>query len=590
MSFKSKILAAVLAAAMIVTMAGCKDGGDSSGNASSGNAGSTLKVSLPDETEMFSEADFKTAVSEAATKVTLDGTTLTIGKAGEYIITDSIENGQIVVDADKNAEVVLHLNGVSISSQSCAAIYVKKAEKVTVNLLEGSENTLIVKGEFAADGDTNVDGAIFSKSDLTVNGTGSLKITTEYDHGIVSKDNLIITGGSFDIDVAGHALSGKDSVRIAGGSFTLSCEKDGVHAENVDDTSLGYYYCSGGSFDMTCMGDGIDASGVVTVAGGNYNIKAGGGASEGSKAVEGGFGFYDRYVDSTDTASTKGIKADADLVISGGSFNIDSADDGIHSNGAVTVLDGSFEIASGDDAIHAETDLTVGGGYINITESYEGLEGNTVTVSGGEISLVASDDGINAAGGNDRSGFGGAMRPDSFGSSSDSFVKITGGRLNINASGDGVDSNGELIVTGGETYVSGPTNSGNGALDYGSSATVSGGVFMAAGASGMATNFTSASGQGAMMVNIGTVQANQELSVYNSDGNKILSHTFEKAYNCIVITSPDIQKGETYTIRVGSISEEVEMTSEIYGSSGGMGGFGGMGGGMGGPGGMHGRR
>ncbi len=588
MNFNRKILSVVLAVAMIATiMVGCRDGGESSGNSSSSDTGNSLKVELPQESEMFSEKDLKTEVSEDATKIALDGKTLTIGKAGQYIITESIENGQIVVDADKNAEVILYLNGISISSQSCAAIYVKKAKKVIVNLMEGSVNTLAVKGEFAADGDTNVDGAIFSKSDLTVNGSGSLNITTEYDHGIVSKDDLIITEGRFDINVAGHALSGKDSVRIAGGSLTVNCEKDGIHAENVDDTALGYYYCSGGSFNMTCMGDGVDASSTVTIVGGDYNIKSGGGASEGSKAIIGGFGFYDRYTDSADTASTKGIKANGELVISGGSFNIDSADDSIHSNGAVTVLDGEFEVASGDDAIHAETDLTICGGNINITESYEGLEGNTVMVSGGEISLIASDDGINAAGGNDQSGFGGAMHPDQFGSS-DSFVKISGGKLNINASGDGVDSNGQLTVTGGETYVSGPTNSGNGALDYGSSATVSGGIFMAAGALGMATNFTSANGQGAIMVNIGLVQANQKLAVYDKNGKEILSHTFEKSYNSIVITSPDIQKGNTYTIKVGSISEKVEMTSEIYGSFGGKGGIDDHGG-MEHHGGMHGR-
>lgn len=582
MNFKSRIFAVALSVLMVIGLTACGDKTESSSTDSSSSDSSSASVTNID-TDMFSEEDSDTDIGPDATKVTLDGKTLTVGKAGEYLISESIENGQIVVDADKNAVVKLRLNGVTITADSSAAIYVKKAAKVVITLVEGTENTLTTTGTFAADGDTNVDGVIFSKGDITVNGAGTLNISTQSGHGIVSKDDLIITGGRYDIKTSGHGIAGKDSVRIGGGSFTIVSEKDGIRAENLDDTSLGYYYSSGGEFDITSQGDGVAASGTLRIDGGQYAVTAGGGAAKGSQAVSGGFGFYDKYFSNVDDASTKGIKSTADMTIAGGNIDIDSADDSIHSNAAVTVSGGELRLASGDDAIHAETDLVISGGYIDITESYEGLEGNTVTLSGGETRLVSSDDGINAAGGNDESGFGGAMRPDQFGSSSDSFVKITDGKLYINASGDGIDSNGKLIVTGGETYVSGPTNSGNGALDYGSAAEISGGIFMAAGASGMATNFTSASGQGAMLVNTGTVDADQKITVENSKGKEILSYTFEKAYNCIVISSPDIKEGETYTVKAGGSETEVEMTSSIYGSSGGMGGMGGMQpGGMGG--------
>ena len=575
MSFKKRITALALSCLLVVSLAAC---GGKEGTSSTSSDENTSAPSAPviDET-MFSDSDKKTEPT-APTAVTLDGKTLTVGKAGEYVITSSIKSGQLIVDTDKNSEVHLILNGISITANAAPAIYIKKAKKVIITLAEGSENLLTVKGAIA---DGAEDGAIYSKCDLTINGKGSLKASTESGKGITSKDNLIITGGSFDISSEGHALDGNDSIRVLDGSFKINSSGDGFHAENLENMDLGFIYMAGGSFDITSGLDGISASGSLKILSGSYKITAGGGAAKGEQAVNGGFNFYDKFFSSadTDTAGTKGIKSGSDLEISGGEFNIDSADDALHANGKVTVSGGSGTISSGDDGIHADDALTLSGGKYDIKRSYEGLEGLSITISNGEYSVTSSDDGLNAAGGNDDSGFGGGMRPDMFAASSDSFIKISGGKLLVDASGDGIDSNGDIIVSGGETYVSGPTNSGNAAIDYNGNATVSGGIFVAVGAAGMAQNFSSTSTQGAIFLTTNNYTAGTTVKLTDSKGKTLFSHAFSKTFSSIVISTPDIKVGETYKLYADNEEiSTVEMTSMIYGSGGGMGGHGGTGG------------
>lgn len=570
MSFKRSGSAILLSLLLIVSFTACSQDTDS-GSSSSSKGDTSSSLTAEPDADMFTEEDLNQEVSPDAVKVTLDGKTLTVAKAGEYLISGSIKNGQIIVDSDKNSEIVLSLSGVNIEAKGTAAIYVKKAKKVTVTLADGSENILTSKGEFQADDTNLVDGAIFSKADLVINGKGSATITSEKGHGVVSKDNLLITGGNCKVTSLGHAFSANDSLRVAGGDFQITSDKDGFHAENLADTTLGFFYACGGSYNITAGSDGISASGYVKITGGDYTMKTGGGAAEGSKSQLGGHGFFDQQFMGTDDLSAKGIKSGTKMTLSGGKLSADSADDALHSNDALVISGGSFDIKSGDDAVHAETDLEISGGKVNITESYEGLEATTITLSGGETYLTSSDDGINAAGGNDQSGFGGGMRPDMF-ASSDSFVKITGGKLCINASGDGIDSNGEIIVSGGETYVSGPTNSGNGAMDFGVSAKITGGIFVAAGASGMAENFSSAENQGAMLVTMGNISANTEFKLLDEKGKEIIKHTFEKAFSSIVISCPGIKSGNTYTLKAGSTEKEIKMTSNLYGEGGGPGG------------------
>lgn len=542
----------------------------------SDSTGEALSGSVTAPEDMFTERDLSGEYSDyseitlsdsgcntSADGVTVSGSTVTITQKGTYLISGTLSDGQIIVSAPDTDKVQLVLSGASITKNGGAAIYITEADKVFITTAEGTNNTLASTGEFVQTDENTVDGAVFSKADVIFNGKGTLDITCESGHGAVTKDDLKITGGTYNITSASKGLSGKDSVRIAGGSITVNSGTDAIHSENTEDTAKGYVYICGGTLDLTAGGDGISASGTLTVDGGSFDIVSGGGASHQTQ----GYG-------SADDSSYKGFKSSTDLMINGGEFNIDSRDDAIHSNNNVTVSGGTLEISTGDDGIHADNITAIADGTINIAKSYEGIEGLEIDISGGKISLVSSDDGLNAAGGNDGSGWGGGMKQDMFAAESGALINITGGEISISAEGDGVDSNGNLTVSGGTTYVSGPTNSGNGSLDYNGTATITGGVFIAAGSSGMAQNFGTESTQGSILCNFTSGTAGSEITLSDETGKILASFTPAKSYQTVVISTPDIEVGKIYTLTAGGQSQEISMTSIIYGASG-MGGFGG---------------
>lgn len=533
--------------------------GNTSGNASSGSSSTGTEI----DTDIFSKRDLdpsyddgsdRIALSDGASvatneSVNIDGDVIEITDGGTYIVSGSLSDGRIVINAD-GEKVQLVLSGASVTSSDFAALYVKSADKVFITLDDGTENSFSSLGFVQID-ENSVDGAVFSKDDLTINGCGSLTVSSADGHGIVGKDDLKITGGTLDITADKSGINGKDCVGISGGDITIDSGTDGIHSENSDDGELGYVYISGGTLGITAESDGIEAASVLQLVGGTAKINAGG----------------------------KGFKAGGSLLLYGGEASVTSSDDSFHSDLSITVSGGTYTVSTGDDGLHSNGDLTVSDGEIKITKSYEGLEGQNILISGGNISVTASDDGLNASGGNDESGFGG-FGGDMFNSSSDCSIVISGGYIYVNASGDGIDSNGTLTVSGGETYVDGPTNGGNGALDYGSSATITGGIFIAVGTSDMAVNFTSAE-QGAIMYNVSSYASGE--IVLSGDDGEILSYTPAKKYNSVIVSCPSLVKGGSYTLSIGGNDYSVTLSSLIYGSSGGFGG-----GGQGGPGGGHG--
>lgn len=224
------------------------------------------------------------------TSVAIDGQTITITEEGTYLLSGSLSNGSVVVATDENVKVRLILNGVVINNDSSAAVYVQSADKVFITLAPDSENKLSNGGTYEAVDDNNIDSVIFSKSDLTLNGSGSLTITAKAGHGIVSKDDLVITGGTYAITAASQGLSGKDSIRILDGDFTITSGKDALHSENEDNAEKGFVYIAGGNFNLTASGDGISASGNMTLLDGMYTMTTGGGSENGKDHQEGGPG------------------------------------------------------------------------------------------------------------------------------------------------------------------------------------------------------------------------------------------------------------------------------------------------------------
>ncbi len=420
--------------------------------------------------------------------VSIEDNVITISKAGNYTVSGSSENAQIVIDASDDDEVSLTLSDLTLSCETSAPIYVKKAKQLTVTLEDSSTNYLSTTDEFVAIDDNNIDGVIFSKDDLILTGSGSLKIDSPYGHGIVTKNELTVEDGTYTMTCKKHGLSGKDGIRIVNGTFTLSTQKDGIHTDG---------------------------------------------------------------------------------------------------------------------------DLTIENGDINILKSLEGLEGQTITILDGNIDIVSSDDGINAAGASDSSNSqssdnfenqkGNAPQPpenntdgqqppelpdnqqqgmdpptdngNEFGGNAGGFdmdadescsLTISGGNIHINAGGDGIDSNGTFTMTGGTVFVEGPESNGDSALDYGISATITGGSFLAIGYSGMSQNFGTDSTQYSYMTTLESTveEVPSTITLTDSEGNTILTQDTSKTYNCVIISCPELKEGSTYTLTTASTSQEFTPSSE----------------------------
>lgn len=504
--------------------------GASTESGSTSSVASGTAISLVDASSQFTDRDLDASYDESgATRVELadsgskvtgdgasvDGGTVTITESGTYVVSGSLSDGRIVVSAGEEDKVQVVLDGASVGSSSSAALVVTQADKVFLTLAQGSQNTLTASGADVESDYGNVDGAVFSKSDLTINGDGNLSVSSSQGHGIVCKDDLRLVDGIVDVSAAGHAIQANDSVRVNGGAWTLTAGTDGIHAENDEDSSKGYVYLAGGSLGITAGSDGIDAGSVLQVDG------------------------------------------------------------------------GSVSVAAQDDGLHAEYDLAINGGSVNVTQSYEGVEGARVSITGGETSVVSSDDGLNAAGdptgptgttgvmsstdstsvtdlaqsGQAPSAPSGGM----MGSDSSASILISGGRVVVNAEGDGIDSNGDLTITGGETYVSGPTGDGDGAIDYGdgATATISGGIVVAAGSAGMAEGFSASSSQGSMLV-AASGDAGDVVTLKDSGGETLASFSPAKSFACVLVSAPGVESGKSYSLEVGGSSTEVTMDGTTY--------------------------
>lgn len=501
--------------------------------------------------------------NSAAVKV--EGTAVTIGKKGTYILQGELKNGSVTVDAGVNDKVQLVLNGVQINSAASAALLISGGDKVFVTLAKGSENTLSNEGGFT----DSVDGAVFSRQDLSFNGEGSLTVESPAGHGIVCKDDLVITGGNYSIRAASHGVDVNDSFRMNGGTMKMDTGKDGIHAEDNDNTETGFVYISGGTLEIEAEGDGISAAYTMQIAGGTMNILAGGGYQNGANHSSDNWGDFmggkpprPRAVTATEESGTsmKGLKAKGGLLISDGIITLDSADDGIHSGTLTVINGGTVKIASGDDGIHADSDLTITAGTVDITNSYEGLEALNVRLTGGKISMVTSDDGINAAGGTDDSGNGGRDEmfggPGGTGGASNGSIIIDGGDLYIQASGDGIDANGRLEINGGKTVVCGPNSGDTATLDFDVSGTINGGVFIGTGSSFMAQSF-SGNQQGVLAVRMGN-NSGVTITVTDQQGNVLLTHQPDLDFSVFIFSTPELVAGQTYHITVGDTEGNVE--------------------------------
>lgn len=551
--------AAALCLSAVLGLAACSSGDDSAG----GGAESSSQALVADVANMdfeYAKRDMDPSYDEAsATKILLEGdgasvegegaaaegSLVTVSGAGTYVVSGELSNGCIAVAALDDAKVQLVLDGVRVHCENGPAIRVDSADKVFVTLAEGSRNTLSDGADYQlAEGEDEPNAVVYSKADLTLNGSGSLEAAGSFAHAVNSKDDLVITGGSYTLSSVEDALRGKDCVKIADGEFVVQAGGDGVKSSNDEDPTRGFVSIDGGSFSIDAGDDGVDA-----------------------------FSYFR---------------------VMGGSLNVTTADDAFHSDGDALLAGGELAVSAGDDAFHAEYALTVDGGAVDVSACYEGLEAQRVCVNDGDIHIVASDDGLNAAAPEAESaetaeaaggGFeqldelgdfaegspvpeagseppvvpegeaapdaapggepGGAMP----GASEDCQIQINGGYLVVDAGGDGIDSNGSVEVNGGVVLVEGSATSADSALDYEASATVTGGTVLMVGQAGMAQGFSDGTQAFALVQVSG--EAGRSLAVTDDAGEVMVSYTPKRSYQVAVVSAPDMGDGESCKAVVG---------------------------------------
>ena len=532
------------------------------------------------------------AVSVEGTGASAKGTDVTITEEGVYLISGTLNDGQILVNSSGKVQLVL--DGASLSCSDSAPIYVQQAKKCFLTLADGTENSVSdgTAYVYAQEGENEPDAAIFSADSLTVNGTGALTVSGNYNEGITCKDDLVITSSTLRITSVGNGIKGRDYVAIAGGDVTVTAGADGIKSNNATDAGMGFVYIEGGTVTVDAQEDAVQAESECILTGGTLHLKAGGGAENAQPQMNNDFGNFSMHggfdkswsEDAAETAedtavNTKALKAGTLLHITGGTCTIDSADDGLHSNGSLFIGGGSLEIAAGGDGIHADMLADLADGEIRITRSNEGIEAAGIRISGGTVEVNASDDGLNASDGTSQGGMGTY--------SSGAALEISGGELYVNANGDGLDSNGDMLISGGTVIVDGPTNDGNGALDGNGGMYCTGGTLIASGSSGMAE--CPRGSQNTVVLTLGSYQtADSEVVLMDASGTKLLTHTPAKQFSSVIFSSPEIMDGETLTASVSGTecgSCTIGSVLSYIGEAGGMrGGFhgGGWGHGMGG--------
>lgn len=579
---KKKLLAALLASALAAGMLPTSACAVSSAYTSS-NA------------TLISFTDSAVTADGAYSGYEIEGTDVSITAAGTYVFSGDCDDGSITVKKGVTG-VTLVLNGLTLTNADSAAITLNKTAEAALIAAAGSENTV---ADTAGANDENAAVKVKSGASLLLSGTGTLTACGNTKNGIKGASDAVITVDelTLNIEAADDGLSCDDELTIKGGRVNITAGGDAVKAspdtddaENPDTTSLGNVTVSGGTMTLTAANDGVQADGDLTISGGTFAVTANGGHTT-------------ALID--DSASCKGLKARKTLTVSGGTVNVDSADDALHAND-VTVSGGTLTLASGDDAVHADNDLVVGvqgssstsNPKIDITASYEGLEGTTVSVYSGDIDVAASDDGVNAANSD-------------LGERSDKYaINIAGGDLYIDAGSDGLDSNNDITMTGGKVEVYGADAMMDAAIDYDGTFTLSGGTLFGAGMepgagtqayvavgetspsgghggmgggqgmtrpdktdgstmtppdgqqsgtrpekpSGDKNGWTGGKGQSANRESALGIKEGSVITVQDASGKTLYTATALGSMSSVIFSSADIKEGETYTVLVDGAS------------------------------------
>lgn len=482
---------------------------------------------------------YESSITSDGVNAQVDGSTLTILDEGDYLLTGTASDAQIIISAEDSDNVHLLFNNLSLSSSTSAPVVVLQADKTIITLVAGTSNSLTDASTFVQV-EEEPNATLYSKDDLTINGTGSLDIIANYNHGIYAKNDLRILDATLSVSATNDGIKGKDSIEVRNANITISANGDGLQSSNIESTEVGSILIESGTFVITAGLDGIQAENRLEIQGGSLNINSG-------------------ELSSSD-ASGKSLKATNLVLITGGEFDLYSSDDAIHSNMDVVISGGNLTIESSDDGIHADANLSLLGGTVNVLDAYEGLEASNILIAGGDHTLTTYDDGVNGSGGSDASAMSTQGKGDMFASDGSSFM-ITGGTLVVNAQGDGLDSNGSISMSGGLVIVYGPTDNGNGPLDYNAGFSLTGGTLLAVGSSGMAMN-VSESTQNSLLVNFSGLAANERVSLVDSSGAILVSVVLPKSAQSLLYTGANLVNGEVQLVSGGTTSSSEPVRYE----------------------------
>ena len=521
-----------------------------------------------------------------------------ISSTGVYVISGTLDDGSITVDADDAAKVWLYFSDAHITCSDNAALIIENADKVFLTLAEGQDNVLSSGSEYETSAaEAGIDGVIYARDDLTINGAGSLTISGGPAHGITANDDLVITGGTLTVTSVKDAIHVNDSLRITKAVMTLDAGDDAIQVDNEG----GYIYIESGEFSINAADEGIAAEGNITIDGGDFKIAVG--TNQGSHGIKSGgtVTVNDGTIDIT--SCYEGIQASY-IDITGGDTTINSVDDGLNASSgddgfgmgfgmggpgmggtggqgmrqrgsydaSDTEMTESGEAAEGEEPESGEMPEGEMPEFGEMPEGEQPQSGNNSNEDMSEVENETGEGRPDMGEANREMQNGSNIQAEDNSDTETPWIHISGGTLTIlNASGrdaDGIDSNGDIIISGGTIRVSLTGDGGNNAIDCatesGGACEISGGSIIACGSSQMAEGFGSSSTQCSVLYNLQTgAEAGTTLTLRDSEGNVLMNYEVPYAFTSVNISCPEMKLGETYTISVGEAEETVTLEETI---------------------------
>ena len=491
---------------------------------------------MPDPSTLYKKKDVNAEWEEKdATVVDLSSLNgpFEITGDGEYVLRGQT-SFPVVVNAAEEDDVRLILDGASIITASGPAVRENAADKLIVTLADGSVNVLTSQSILEENGE-KYSAALYAKDDLSINGTGALTVESAAGHGIQSKADLIVAGGTLQVTAGKDGLRGKNSVTLLGGDMTVVSGGDGVTTTRDDKPDKGWIVMIDGTLRVT-SGGGAGEGITLDTALGALSPDGQGGFGAGWKSRE--------KEPASDMPSQKGIKAQTSLTVAGGTLDLNCADDALHA-ASIAVAGGALTLRTGDDAVHADSDLLISGGTLNVPVCGEGLEGVHVTISGGTLVLVSADDGVSVS-----------NSAVSVEGDDGSQLTLSGGTLSVTSGKDSLDCGGNIEISGGTVGLWSARDAMEGPIDCGGTARQSGGMLIIATLSGSPTVSTPFDGEPAAAVTLDqAAEAGSSITLLTPEkdgepGRELASFTPFGSFASVFVSSGSLRKDEPCVMKV----------------------------------------